>query len=502
LCSYWDRQKLRYGSLVEMDDPASGRPALWQATQEIEGYQGNSVFNVSPWDFYNDPRKSLKEFQKGEFCARRIRMSWNDTLRRQDLGYFNKNIDSLKDHHATERSSGAMSTVLERPAFDKLLIGDNEKDDKHPAGWIGFEFYVELVPREWGLGKGSYPEKWCFSITEDFRLIVGASPMGYVHCQYPFDVLESEIEGYGSFTRGIPEIMEPVQNTVDWLVNTHFFNVRASLNNQFLVDPSKIVIKDAQNSGPGFIWRLRPEAYGTDLAKMFMQIPVQDVTRAHMADFQAMLGVGERTLGINDQIMGSLNTGSARKTATEVRTTTGFGVNRQKTICEFMSAQGFGPHAQKLVQNSQQFYSAEQKFRRVGSFIYDAGEAFMSVSPADIVGFFDLVPVDGMMPIDRMAQTNLWKELMAGIRMMPPQVAMSYDWAKIFGWVAMLGGLRNINQFKVQVLPPGVAPAGNVVPLRGVQPALPAPAAEGRSPVSFGNSASTAAGLDSYGAQE
>ena len=502
LCSYWDRQKLRYGSLVEMDDPASGRPALWQATQEIEGYQGNSVFNVSPWDFYNDPRKSLKEFQKGEFCARRIRMSWNDTLRRQDLGYFNKNIDSLKDHHATERSSGVMSTVLERPAFDKLLIGDNEKDDKHPAGWIGFEFYVELVPREWGLGKGSYPEKWCFSITEDFRLIVGASPMGYVHCQYPFDVLESEIEGYGSFTRGIPEIMEPVQNTVDWLVNTHFFNVRASLNNQFLVDPSKIVIKDAQNSGPGFIWRLRPEAYGTDLAKMFMQIPVQDVTRAHMADFQAMLGVGERTLGINDQIMGSLNTGSARKTATEVRTTTGFGVNRQKTICEFMSAQGFGPHAQKLVQNSQQFYSAEQKFRRVGSFIYDAGEAFMSVSPADIVGFFDLVPVDGMMPIDRMAQTNLWKELMAGIRMMPPQVAMSYDWAKIFGWVAMLGGLRNINQFKVQVLPPGVAPAGNVVPLRGVQPALPAPAAEGRSPVSFGNSASTAAGLDSYGAQE
>ena len=135
--------------------------------------------------------------------------------------------------------------------------------------------------------------------------------------------------------------MEPVQNTVDWLINTHFYNVRTSLNNQFIVDPSRLVIKDVQNSGPGFVWRLRPEAYGTDISKMFLQVPVQDVTRAHMAEFQSMLGIGERTLGINDQIMGSLNTGNARKTATEVRTTTGFGVNRQKTITEYMSRNGF-----------------------------------------------------------------------------------------------------------------------------------------------------------------
>jgi hypothetical protein len=138
-----------------------------------------------------------------------------------------------------------------------------------------------------------------------------------------FDVLECEVEGYGMYTRGIPEIMDGVQNTVDWLINTHFFNVRSSLNNQFIVDPSKLVIKDVQNTGPGFLWRLRPEAYGTDITKMFMQVPVQDVTRSNISDFQTMLGIGERTLGVNDQIMGALSTGSGRKTATEVRTTTG-----------------------------------------------------------------------------------------------------------------------------------------------------------------------------------
>ena len=42
----------------------------------------------------------------------------------------------------------------------------------------------------------------------------------------PLMFLKSEVEGVGLWTRGIPEIMEPVQNTVDWLINTHFYNVR------------------------------------------------------------------------------------------------------------------------------------------------------------------------------------------------------------------------------------------------------------------------------------
>jgi hypothetical protein len=289
----------------------------------------------------------------------------------------------------------------------------------------------------------------------------------------------------------MPEIMSGVQNTVDWLLNTHFFNVRAALNNQFIVDPSKLVVKDVQNSGPGFVWRLRPEAYGTDITKMFMQVPVTDVTTSHLADFQTMLGVGERTLGINDQIMGALNP-SGRKTATEVRTTTGFGVNRMKTMTEYMSATGFAPHSQKLVQTSQQYYDATQKLRRVGSFAMEAGQAFLQVSPNDIVGFFDFVPVDGTMPVDRMAQANLWKELMGNLRMMPPIVAMSYDWGRIFAWVAQLGGLRNINQFKIEVMPDQMlamqAQQGNVVPMPG--------RGKRGSPVEAGNSASTQTGLN------
>lgn len=487
---YWTTEKIAYGSLVEMDQ--AGTTGVYQLTQEVEGYRGNKCYNISPYDFFHDPRVPMTRFQDGEFCFVRKRMGWSAILARETAGFF-MNVDQIKEHLVKDRGATDGSQRLLRPDFSQMEFDDvditQESNDKkkHPTGAVFLEMYIQLIPDEWGLGPSKLPQKWCITVTEDMGLVVGISPLSYVHGNFPIDILEPEVEGYGIYNRGIPEIIEPIQQTMDWLINTHFFNVRTSMNNQFIVDPSKLVIKDVANSEAGFIWRLRPEAYGTDITKMFHQIPVQDVTRGHIADFQQMLGVGEKTLGINEQMMGALST-SNRKTATEVRTSTGFGVNRQKTITEYMSATGFSPHSQKMVQTSQQFYDSTAKMRIVGDLARDAGEQFMNVGPEDIAGFYNYVPVDGTLPIDRMAQANLWKEIFGGLRMMPPQILQSYDWAKMFGWMAQIAGLKNINQMKVQVVPDQFAAdqaqAGNVVPLRGPSPVQP------------GNSASTAAGLN------
>lgn len=500
--NYWDRQKLHYGSLVEMPDPTDPtKVGLYQTTAEITGYVGNRAFNVSPWDFIFDPRVPVKRFQEGEFCAARCRLGWNHILRRKDSGYYNDNINDLKDSNTLDVNNQRVESGLQTPQTRSYLYEDdgNENDlkNKHPASATFWEFYVELVPSEWGVGNTNYPQKWCFTITEDLSLIVGAQPLGTYHCQFPFNVLESEVEGYGLYTRGTPKILEPIQQTVDWLVNTHFYNVRQTLNNQFIVDPSKLVIKDVQNSGPGFIWRLRPEAYGSDLNTIFKQVQVTDVTQRHLGEMQAMFGLGERITGVNDQIMGALSTGQNRKTATEVRTTTSFGVNRQKTVTEYMSAMGMSPHAQMLVQNSQQFYDASAKLRRVGSFALDAGEQFLTVTPENIAGFYDLIPVDGTLPVDRMAQANLWKEIMVGATRMPQEIIAGFDWARIFMWAAEIGGIKNIRQFRVQVLQPGQAPSAGALPMMpgaGGGNVVPMPARP--QIASPGNSASTAAGLN------
>jgi hypothetical protein len=480
--TYWCEETVHYGEIAEMDLGDGKGPQLFQATHELPGYKGNKCYNISPYDFNHDPRVPLTRFQDGEFCVVTCRLGWNKILERAEQGYY-INLDQLNTASTLDRNQNLGSSALVRPDFSQQWIdakNDNGEPEKHPAGAVIKEVYIRLIPKEWGIGVSNFPQLWCISITEDYKTIVGCSPLGYIHDKFPVDVCEMEVEGYGLFNRGIPEIMEGVQNTMDWLINTHFFNVRAAMNNQFIMDPSKLVIKDIANSHqPGFVWRLRPEAFGTDINKMFMQIPVSDVTRQHMVDLQGMLGIGERTLGINDQIMGVLNQGG-RKTATEVRTSTGFGVNRQKTITEWMSATGFSNHAKKLVANSQQFYQYEAKMRIVGDLALTAGPGFIDVKPEDISGWYLPLPVDGTLPIDRMAQANLWKEVLMGITRMPPQISMSYDMNKIFAWMASLGGLKNINQMKVQMGDPAQlaaqAAAGNVVPI-GAAKGLPAPGA-------------------------
>jgi hypothetical protein len=499
LGEYWDVEKIQYGQLIEMADPMTGKMGLFQATQEVMGYAGNKVYNINPFDFWHDPRVTMKDYQQGEFCVVLKRQSWNDILRRNAGGYY-MNLDELKKN-ATASYTTDSSSELKRPEWSRMTLAtdwastdDERKKNSTPSVVYVYEFYVDLVPDQWGLGPEKYPQKWCFTITEDFRLLIGATPLGSLHGKFPFAIIESEVEGYAAFARGIPQIVAPIQNTMDWLINSHFYNVRQTLNNQFIVDPSKLVLKDVESGEPGFIWRLRPEAFGTDIRSIFHQVQVSDVTRSNMADLGQMFQLGERTLGINDQIMGVLNSGG-RKTATEVRTAAGFGTNRLKTNTEYMSASGFAPHSTRLVQNSQQFYDGNQKFRIVGDLSYAAGSGFMDVSPELIAGMFGPMPVDGALPIDRNAQVNLWKDMMANLRMMPPQVAMGYDWVKIFSWVGSLAGLKNINQFKVQVLPDAQlqqqAQQGNVVPMPGARRGIPPPGAD--SATVSGNNALTPA---------
>lgn len=489
LGSYWEQEELVYAQIVEEIDETTGEPTgnKLQITTPTAGYEGHKVYNISPYDFYPDPRVPAGQFQKGEFVAIRKRIPWNDVLRRETQGYF-MNVKELKRGTKGQSPFSAHGGLLERPDESTFEF---DEGSRHPTTVHAFEFYVDLIPREWGLSTGALadtPQKWVFTITSDYSLIIGATPLGLRHGRFPFDVLETEVEAYGMWNRGVPEIMEGVQQTLDWLVNTHFFNVRAALNNQFIIDPSKIVTKDAKNAGPGFIWRLRPEAFGEDVRKFFFQVPVNDVTRTHMTDVNAMLGMGERVLGVNDQIMGMLNSGG-RKTATEIRTSTGFGVNRLKTITEYMSATGFAPHSQKLVQTSQQYYQAEKKLRIVGDLARLAGEPFLNVQPGSIEGFYDFVPVDGTLPVDRFAQATLWKDLLTSLRAVP-SVLMEYDMGKIFAWVAQLGGIKNIHQFKLEMGSPEQlqqqAAMGNVIPMQGRRPGG-APGATNASTAAGGN---------------
>lgn len=465
ICNYWSDEDVVVSSIEErpvtyMGIPIPGKNQKVRVSKRIKGYSGNKIFNVRPFDWFPDPRVPAKDFQRGEFCARKVELSWNELLKGQASGRY-QNIDVLRKVVKAKQNDEEYGTAqVERPEI-------NQTADALDIGFTtGLEMTIELVPSEWGLGSNRYPEKWIFTLAAD-EVIVNIRPAGNWHGKFPFQVLEYEQDGYALVPRGMPEITEALNDVMTWLVNSHFHNVRKVLNDQLIYDPSRIVGKDLADPAAGRLIRLKPAAYGQDPRLSVHQLQTVDVTQNHLRDVQVVADMLHRVTGVTDNIMGMVNAGG-RKTATEVRTSSSFGANRLKMQCEYQSVLGWGPLAQMLVQNTQQYYSDEKQFRIAGNMMQ--GVEFRRLTPDDIQGFYDFVAVDGTLPVDRFAQANLWREIMVQMASIP-QLAMQYDLGAIFAYTAKLAGAKSVDQFKIKVTPDEqlqqAAQAGNVVPLGG-----------------------------------
>jgi len=440
-----------------------GKTRKVRETVRVNGYSGNRLYNVRPQDFFPDPRVSIARFQEGEFCGRMTSVGWNEVIRRGADGvYFN--LDAVRSNMGKwgmERELGSSRLVL--PDHMETFARESS-DGKYRDGFDLSEMTIEVVPSEWGLGASSYPEKWCFSVLND-TVIVGCQPQGLYHDKFAFDVLEYEVEGYALAKRSMMEVLDPLNNALNWLFNSHMFNVRKVMNDQLVVDPSRVVMKDLTDPQAGRYIRLKPEAYGSDARLAVSQLQVADVTQNHLRDAQIVIEMMQRVTGVVDNVMGMVNSGG-RKTATEVRTSSSFGVNRLKTTCEYASAMGFAPLSLKLLANTQQKYDKEQIFRIAGD--QQMRAAPIKVTPDLIKGSYAFIPVDGTMPVDRFAQASLWKELFLAFKQFP-ELAMAYDVPGIMGLIANLSGVKNFDKYRLKATPDdaiaNAVKAGNLIPM-------------------------------------
>lgn len=476
--TYWDKETVQCRKRVKQPKTFLGMPIpnteeVVDIVEEVVGYEGNRCYNIRPQDAFPDPRVTLWNMQKGEFFGRYVELSWSDVFSGAARGkYFG--IDKLRKKKAQgsmERDTGS-SNSSELPNADDTFnyYRTGEQEDTARPFIKSYELFVRLIPSEWKLSNSKKEEIWVFTFTDDDFMVFGIEPLGLYHGKFPVDVIEIEPDAYNLFSRSPLEVMKPINDAITWALNSHMYNVRSSLNNQLIYDPSMISSKDLENPSPGKRLKLKPAAYGRDVRTVVTQLQVGDVTRGHIGDMQIMAEMLQRMTGVSDNIMGVVNSGG-RKTATEVRQSTTMGINRQKTNCEMISAMGFNPWAQKMLQQTQQFYDAEKKYRIVGDQANFAPN-FAMVTPDSIAGFYDLIPVDGTLPVDRFAQANLWQMMLAQISKVP-QIAGGYDLGRIFAYVASLAGLKNVQQFRLQAQDPmalqkSVA-AGNSIPLEANQ---------------------------------
>lgn len=496
---YWDEEDITVSKFADVVPTFLGQPIPFakpkreRITQSAKGYVGNRFYNVRPADFFPDPRLPVSQFQKGEFVARYVEIGWADFLDRYEDGvYFNREYVGKGRilQAGLQRDTGSSQNTLPNtaPLVPETAVLYNPND----VGFVPIhEVYVKLRPSEWKLGDSSKREIWVFTIANE-EVIVSAQPLALLHGKYPFSVLEAEIEGYNLFKRSYLETIKPLADTLTWLVNTHFYNIRKTLNGEFIVDPSKLYMKDIDDPNPGRLVRLKPTAYGVDVRTVLSQLQSVDVTGQHIRDAQLVAEMIQRVGGVTDNVMGMVNS-AGRKTATEVRTSSSFSVNRLKTTCEYFSAMGFSPMSMMALQTSQQMYDMNRGLKIVGSMARWGTDRYLQVSPELIQGFYDFVPVDGTMPIDRFAQANMWGTLLGQVRNFP-QIMQQYDMAKIFAFVAQLAGIKNIEQFRVNIVPDGSmagqVQAGNVIPLKGAPgtPSAGTPAVGGKQVANVGPS--------------
>lgn len=473
--AYWTKDVTTIGKIVDLKEQLSDiLPGLFPKSKKqyieipLTTYLGNKVYNVRPHDFIWDTRYNIVEFQRGEYAGEYTEMSLNSLSEGVESGtHIKYNVDMFKKIAAAARTTArptgnelAAEEPGKRTWITSLII--DWRNNKKTAHCIqGVDLYVKLIPADWGLGKSKKLTLWYFVLGEE-KVILSARPVSDYHGRFPYSALSYDIDYYKLAPRSMTRVVEPLEDSINWLINQHFYNVRKHLNNSAIVDPSMLVLKDLYNRS-AYI-RKRPEAFGKDPKDAYKQIESTDITRAHLSDIRLVQEFTQGILGVNDNVMGMVNPGG-RKTAAEVRTSSSFSTNRLKTVAEWFSATGFSSLSRMLIINSQQYMDEPLKLRIAG----DLARGDIAVDPETISGFYEFAPIDGTMPVDRYAVANMMRDL-AGTMMQVPELMQQYDILSLFEYIAILSGAKNISRFRVQVQPDQTvmdqAQAGNVVPIQ------------------------------------
>ena len=440
-----------------------------QIREERTIYSGNEVVTQDPFLFFPDPRVPLTEVNtKGQFVF------WRDFVGRHML---------LRDKtYRWVNSAGDMpANVYGENMSARALLSGGTATPGHDASGKGFrtknfvqidQGTVDIIPKELGLGDSEEVERWLFTIANK-KQIIQAERFDTDHGKHPVSVVEPYGMGYGFGNLGLADYLGPTQDTLGWLVNSHIANVRTALNNMWIVDPEMVNVKDLKNPEPGKIIRLKPSAVGQDVRAALQQLPVSDVTRNHLQDFELMMRMGDSLSAITDNLRGLQHSGG-RKTATEVRTSGEAAASRLAALAKRYSSQSIVDLTEQMVLNNQQFLTEEFYIDVVG----EAGqEAPVRISPEMVVGDFYFPVHDGTLPLDRVALLDVWKEIFIAVSQ-DQELRNTFSVTKIFEHIAELGGARNIDAFKLNL---GVADdeavdkqvqAGNMVPISEAQQAL------------------------------
>jgi hypothetical protein len=449
-----------------------------KVSEEALLFEGNKLENIDPYLYLPDPNVSVDSIQDGEYCGFVKRTNLMNLLSEEETSdgeMFNvKYLRQVKN----KRSSVFAGDNSKR--YEKTGMGSSnsragvDNNTTNPVDVVSM--YIKIIPKDWELGDGEYPEKWLLMVAND-EVIIRAQPLGLDHDLFPMVACAPDFDGYSALPLSRVEVLYGLQGTLDWLFNSHVANVRKAINDMLVVDPYLVNINDLKDPKPGKLVRMRRPAWGRGVGDAVQQLQVNDITRANIGDSSWIVQWMQKIGAADDPMMGALRSGGPeRLTKGEFQGTQAGAASRLGRIARVIGLQAmqdlgymFASHTQQLM--TQDLYTTTTgRWQETIMGHYGENVQRMKVSPFDLLIDYDVLVRDGSVPGGNFSDS--WVQMFQ-ILGTSPELQQTFDIGRIFKYIATNMGAKNVDEFvrmKPQVMDDEQvqqqAQAGNIVPMQ------------------------------------
>ena len=415
--------------------------------EPVTKWVGNEVKNVSPFDFYPDPRVPLSDFKKGEFCADECDISMNKLheLEAQGVVAGIKYVKAIEDDRAYYRQKTTLRSKI------NFREPEASKDTARLT-----EIQIKLIPNRVKvndtkpLGDSDMPVMFLVWVVNDQR-VVRIEAMNYLHGEFTHDLAQFDEDIHEFMNQSLTEIMAKIQETMDWFLNARVEAVTRTIDNQLVVDPLGIDMSTIKNRSRVIL--LKKGASRTGVERYLKQLQVQDVTQHHLEDINVLKMINNEVTGINLNAMGQYHTG--RRSAAEARVVTQGSGSRLLTIVRTIWNSLYAPAGSNMLTNLRQGLVVEDLIRIGGSEYQKEDkmhvlEAF-TATPEELVRNVDLFVYEGTMSSEKAYTAQALKELFETMITLGPtgMLEMGLSPNLILRKIYELLGIADLDQFNV-----------------------------------------------------
>ncbi len=460
-------------------DPISGRLIPTDRRKKrvpAVTFEGAELYPIDPYLLLPDPNRPIYDIQSMEYFGWKTSDQYN-VLRREeyDAEFGTFNIQYLRGQHTRSTIYSADASGLNY----NVTTEDEYCSKAQPVDSI--YMYVDLIPKEWGFGGSTLPEKWLFRVSGD-TVVTMAHQIDFD--EFPVAGFAPDASGHEIVPISRLELMYGSQVAANFQHNSHMLATVLGLSNRLVFDPEILNSRDVMSEIPGHPIRSRQAAWGSGGVKdAFAQLQSSDITRGHVADLATTREMMKELSGATSALQGIQRQGGERVTATEFESTRGGALSRLGVLAKKISLQGMMDMGHIVAKMTQDFMTEETYVKVAGTWeavlrdIHGFKDPTIAVSPFDLLINYDIIPSDGTVLGDESAQD--WNNLFAVVAK-NPELSQTLDTTRIFMHMARLMGAKNVEDFRrkgggagMQTLPNQEIvqqqQAGNIVPMGAVQ---------------------------------